>query len=201
MIGTLTELDTSLLIWIHTHVQNGFFDWLMPIAREKWTWLPLYVLLLAFLLMNFGKRGALWILLLVFTIALTDTVSSKVIKYEVKRLRPCHTEQVAPQLNQLVSCGGYYSFTSSHAANHFAMATFLWMTLGLLIRKWRWLFFFWAGLIAFAQVYVGVHFPLDVIAGGLLGICIGGMIAWYYRYRWKPWSILPEEPVTAADGN
>ena len=70
-------------------------------------------------------------------------------------------------------CGAGYSFTSSHAANHFAVATFLIMTIGQIlpkIKKWLWL---WAASIALAQVYVGVHFPLDVLAGGILGVVLG----------------------------
>src|SRR5690606_14684947 len=160
MIGTLVDWDTNLLIWIHQNLHNPVLDWLMPVLREKWTWLPFYIFLLAFLLFNFGSRTWLWALMFVFAIGLSDSISSKVIKYQVKRIRPCHTTQVAARLDVLVPCGGYYSFTSSHSANHFAMAAFLWFTLGIYMRRWRWLFWVWAAGIAFAQVYVGVHYPL-----------------------------------------
>ena len=199
MLQTLVGWDAQVLIWIHTHLHNSFLDWLMPILREQWTWLPLYIFLIAFMLMNFGKRGGLWILMFIFTIALCDTTSSKVIKYNVKRLRPCHTEQVAPKLDLLISCGGQYSFTSSHATNHFGMAAFIWLTLGMRYRRVRWPIMIWAGMVAFAQVYVGVHYPLDILGGGLLGLLLGSAVAWYYRKRLGPWSILPHmggQPAT-----
>ena len=191
MIGALTNLDTSVLWWIHAH-HNSALDWLMPVVRDKWTWLPAYLFLLAFMLMNFGRRGAVWVLFFIFSIVVSDLASSRLIKYHVKRLRPCHTEHVAERLDMLVSCGGKYSFTSSHACNHFAMAAFIFFTLGVLFRRIRWPVMGWAALIAFAQVYVGVHYPLDVIAGGLLGTMIGGLIAWYYRHSLHAWAILPD---------
>lgn len=190
MLQSLLSLDTDLLLLIHKYLHNEFFDWLMPVLRAKWTWLPLYVFLLAFMLMNFGRRGGLWVLFFIFTLALSDTVSSKAIKYEVKRPRPCQLEMVATQLHVLVPCGGGYSFTSSHASNHFAMATFLFFTLGRMIRRIRWPAMIWAASIAFAQVYVGVHYPVDVLAGGVLGALIGWGIAWYYNKRLHHWSIL-----------
>ncbi len=189
MLTALLHLDTSLLVWIHTHLHNPFFNWLMILVRNKWTWLPLYVFIVAFMFFNFGKRGGLWILFFIFTIALSDTVSSKVIKYSVKRPRPCHVEQVSEQLDLLVSCGGQYGFVSSHASNHFAMAAFIWLTLGRIFRRIRWPVFLWAGLIAFAQVYVGVHYPLDILAGGILGYAIGWVIAWYYKWRMGRWGV------------
>jgi undecaprenyl-diphosphatase len=161
----------------------------MPILRDKWTWLPLYVFLLVFMLMNYGKRGGVWLLFFIFTVALADLSNSRLIKYQVKRFRPCHTEHVAEKMHVLISCGGKYSFTSSHAANHFAMAAFIFFTLGGLFRKIRWPIMIWASLIAFAQVYVGVHYPFDVIGGGLLGILLGGATAWYYRFGVPAWSI------------
>jgi undecaprenyl-diphosphatase len=76
-------------------------------------------------------------------------------------------------------CSGGFSFTSSHAANHFGLAMFLFMSLIPLFKKYTWLFFIWAGIISYAQVYVGVHYPLDVLAGAMIGLVVGklnGMI-------------------------
>lgn len=189
MLEQLLQLDADLIIWVHRHLHNAFLDSVMVLIRNKWTWLPLYVFLLAFILFNFGKRGGLWILFFIFSIALSDTVSTKVIKYQVQRVRPCHTELVSKELQMLVPCGGQYGFVSSHASNHFTMATFLFFTLGRIFRRIRWPLIIWALCIAIAQVYVGVHYPLDVIAGGILGALIGWGIAWYYNTRLKNWSI------------
>ena len=190
MLSTLLALDADLLIWIHTHLHNAFLDWLIPLLRSKWTWLPLYVFLAAFVLINYGKRGGLWILFFVFAIIVSDTISTRLIKDQVERLRPCHTQGVVEHLHMLVSCGGQYGFCSSHAANHFTMAAFIVFTLGRSFRKIRWPLWIWAALIAFAQVYVGVHYPLDVVVGAGLGLLIGWVIAWYYRRISMDWSVL-----------
>lgn len=189
MLESLLAFDTAILTWIHGHLHNPFFDWLMPILRNKTTWIPLYVFLAAFMLFNFHKRAWLWMLFFVFAIVLSDTVSTRVFKYRFQRLRPCHTELVGSRITPLVPCGGRYGFVSSHAANHFAMAAFFFFTLGHRLRRARWPVMIWAGTIAFAQVYVGVHYPLDVVAGAALGLIFGWGLAWYYSIRLQHWSI------------
>ncbi len=151
----------------------------MPLLREKKNWIPLYVFLAFLLFKKWENKKAFLILIFAFlTIGVSDMTSSKIIKPFVERPRPCHTFEEGKDLRLLVNCGGGYSFTSSHATNHFAIGTFL----GLIFLTYyeRSLFFFlaWAGVISFAQVYVGVHYPLDVFFGGLLGVGIG-----YSLYR------------------
>jgi undecaprenyl-diphosphatase len=108
------------------------------------------------------------------TVYLTDFVSSGIMKHAFIRLRPCNVAEYSSWIHVLV---GYRpqssSFTSSHAANHFGIAMFLFMTLKARFKKWPAFLFFWAFLISFAQVYVGVHYPLDIIAGAVIGIVIG----------------------------
>ncbi|MBK8699845.1 MAG: phosphatase PAP2 family protein [Saprospiraceae bacterium] len=99
----------------------------------------------------------------------------------------------------LVRCGSGYSFTSSHATNHFAIATFLSFSLGTFLRKVRTPLFTWAGVISLAQVYVGVHFPLDVLCGGLLGFSVGLFWAWVFmRYYGHILHNRHHFPTTAA---
>ena len=107
------------------------------------------------------------------TIGISDFISSKIIKPTIERPRPCHENSTIKNVRLLVGCGGGYSFTSSHATNHFAIATFLGLVLLPLFRFSFPLFLAWAGSISYAQVYVGVHFPLDVISGGIVGFLIG----------------------------
>lgn len=185
MLEIILEADANLLVWIHQQVHPEWLDSWVPLLREKWLWIPVYIFLIGFMAFNFKGRGWIWVALMLVTVGFTDTLSSKVIKKSVQRLRPCHVEEVATNLDLLIPCGGKYSFTSSHAANHFGIAFFFIFTLGAVVRKWRWLALLWAGAICFAQVYVGVHYPLDILGGALLGLLIGGVVAWYFNGRWK----------------
>jgi membrane-associated phospholipid phosphatase len=174
MMETLLQWDTSLFHWINQGWSNPVFDFLLPAARNKYVWTPLYVLCLGWIVFNHSIRQSAWILFFaIASIFASDTISSKFIKYQVKRLRPCHEQQMEPPVIERVSCGGGYSFTSSHAANHFCLAAFLVTLFGAYMRRWKYLWWAWAAMIALAQVYVGLHYPLDVIGGALLGIIIG----------------------------
>ncbi len=167
----IIKWDISLFEFINHDLSNGFFDMLLPWLREPLFWVPFYIFLISFVFFNFGKKAYWFVIFVILTAASADLISSRAIKKTIKRIRPCNTEML--QIVERVHCGAGYSFTSSHAANHFAVATFLIMTIGQIlpkIKKWLWL---WAASIALAQVYVGVHFPLDVLAGGILGVVLG----------------------------
>lgn len=178
MLETLVEYDKMLFHWINGVWHHDFLDFILPYWRNKKTWIPFYVFLLLWIVKERGLK-TFWILLLIgVTIALADQVSSQWIKKTVERIRPCHDESLKAVRN-LVPCGGGYSFTSSHATNHFALA----MQLFLLFRlDWKnsflVLLFIWAGLVAYSQVYVGVHYPLDVTMGAFLGCSLAWIVYW-----------------------
>lgn len=175
-LTTLYEIDYELFHFINSGCQNFIFDWLLPILREKKTWIPLYLFLFAFLLINFGKKGLYVAMAMALTVGLADITSSHVIKKTVKRLRPCHILIKEGQMELRAKCGSGYSFPSSHAANHFAMGVFLGLVFG---KRWRWVKWaglIWAAAISFSQVYVGVHFPFDILIGGLLGSFIAYLV-------------------------
>jgi membrane-associated phospholipid phosphatase len=175
-LAQLLQLDTSLFSLINGTWRNDVFDLIMPILREKLTWIPLYVALLVWISWHYRQRAYVLILALVLTAGISDTLSSRVVKPGVQRLRPCNDPQLSSQVVLLVPCGSGYSFTSSHAANHFALAAFLFFALGHLQRRTRWLWWAWAASIAYAQVYVGVHYPLDVLMGAGLGTALGMLV-------------------------
>lgn len=173
MIEHVLALDYQLFKIVNSYCSNGFFDVVMPFIRNKFFWAPLYGFIVAYLVYNKGNQAFKIILFAVFTIALSDQLSSSVIKPLLQRERPCNDISFVIQygLRLLVGCGSGYSFPSSHAANHFAFALFF-----LQLFKDKRLYalgIFWASLVCFAQVYVGVHYPVDIFAGSVLGIFIG----------------------------
>ena len=174
MIEQLLAFDRHLFRIINNEWSNPFFDWLMPWLRNAEMWYPLYLFLILLVLINFKKTGWIWLLFAAGTIWLCNFVSADILKEHIVRLRPCNEPSFSGWIHVLV---GYrpqsYSFVSSHAANHFGMAAFFFLTLKNHFKVWPVLFFLWAFSISFAQVYVGVHYPLDVACGGLIGILIG----------------------------
>ena len=153
---------------------NPFFDVLMPFARYPMNWAPLYLFIISFVLLNFKNKGAWWLLFFVATVAISDMAGNYIFKIPIGRPRPCGDPSFFDHVRLLVkSCGASRSFISNHASNHFAMATFFFITFRDMLKKWAWIGFAWAALISYAQVYVGVHYPLDIIAGGLFGFLIG----------------------------
>jgi undecaprenyl-diphosphatase len=177
MNDLLTQLiakDHALFSNINGKWTNPFFDGLMPWLRHSNNWIPLYVVLLSFLIYKWGKNSWKWLVLVGVNVTLTDQISSHLFKPYFHRLRPCADPELMQQTRLLLDhCSGGFSFTSSHAANHFGIAVFLVVTLQPLLKNYRYLFLIWAAIIAYAQVYVGVHFPLDIFVGAIIGIIVG----------------------------
>ncbi len=198
MLDFLQQLDEKLFFFINHKLHLSYFHGLMPYWRSAYFWIPAYLFLANFLTINYKRRG--WILLLAsaMTVSVSDMVSSHLIKKTVKRERPCQNATIRPHVRLLVRCGGGYSFTSSHAANHFSLAFFLIYTLFWKEktknlheskvskrRLWHYLLMLWAASIGLGQIYVGIHYPLDVLCGSLLGIGIGWSSAYLFR-RFMP---------------
>ncbi len=161
----LKEIDLWLFHFINSDMSGAMTDFLMPIITNKYTWLPAFILLLVYLLWRGGVRGRITFILLLVGIVASDQISSSLLKPFFDRLRPCHT---LSEINLLVSCGVGKSFPSSHSANSFMAATILfWYK-----SSWGKYVFSIAGLIAISRVFVGVHYPLDILAGAVLGITI-----------------------------
>lgn len=186
MLETLQHWDAAFFQFINGTLGNPFFDAVLPWCRERFFWAPVYLFVVAFSLLNFGRRGWLIIFGLVLAVGMTDFTSSTFVKKNAQRLRPCNDPSMVDRLELRVPCGSGYSFTSSHAANHFAAAVFLISVFGGLSRRLKPIALSWAGLIAFSQVYVGVHYPGDVICGALLGAVIGWWAGTLYKRMGGP---------------
>jgi membrane-associated phospholipid phosphatase len=169
--------------WINHGLSNGLFDVVMPWIREKLVWIPLYIFIIGLSIKKFGWKAVWVVLFALLSVAAADLLSAKVLKPWIMRPRPCHA-LVQDVILRVDSCGGAYGFVSSHATNHFAMAMFFIFVFRRPSNKqFVYLFFLiWAGLISFAQVYVGVHYPFDVLLGALLGLLIGYGAGWGYLY-------------------
>ncbi len=172
----IIDFDKWLFLQINQKGTNKFLDWLMPALREPTNWIPLYIFLFLFVILCFGKKGWWLTLYAIIIVAITDSISSRIFKPLIGRLRPCNDPSFSSNVRLLVGCGNNGSFTSSHAANHFGLAMFLFLTFRSFIGNWAYVFFIWAAAISYAQVYVGVHYPIDVLGGTILG-CIVGWIA------------------------
>jgi len=182
ILSRLKDLDMQCFIKVNVDWTGAFGDCFMPLMRDQRVWYPLYFLLLLYVAVKFRWKALPFILLGVVTVALSDVISSHLLKEFIGRIRPCHEEQLVGIMKLRVGyCPNSGSFTSSHAVNHFSLATFFYLTLRPYFKRRALLFFLWAALIAYAQVYVGVHYPGDVLCGAILGVLIGIGTAYFFK--------------------
>lgn len=181
MLEELLHLDLDLFLRVHRGFSSSFLDWLLPLMRNRFFWAPLYLFIIIFCIREYKKQGLYIVAGLLLTFAIGDLVASRIIKPAVARVRPCNDSHIAQHIIHRVHCGSGFSFPSAHATNHFALAVFL---IGVFYSKWKPILpiaLGWAFIISFAQVYVGVHYPLDTFAGALLGLLIGCFTTQLYR--------------------
>ncbi|HVY74573.1 MAG TPA: phosphatase PAP2 family protein [Puia sp.] len=185
----IIEIDQWLFHQINQVWVNPVFDHIFVFIRQAELWVPFYLFLLVLALVNFGKKGIWWSATLIMTVIISDLISSSVIKNLIFRFRPCRNPELADQVRLLANyCPQSSGFTSSHACNHFTMAVFIFITLKS-TGSWRWLLFLWAFSISYAQVYVGVHFPIDITGGALVGSLIGYSMSVFFRKQFGPLSL------------
>ncbi|MDA3816706.1 MAG: phosphatase PAP2 family protein [Prolixibacteraceae bacterium] len=170
MFEWLNQIDTQFFLSLNG-AASPFFDRFFAFFTSKETWYPLYILLM-FLIVRKYKMQSLWVILFfIVLIVLSDQISG-LIKDLVGRLRPTHEPLLEGLVHNPTKSGGYYSFLSSHATNSFALAV---LTGFVSQRKRLWIaFLLWAAVTSYSRVYVGVHYPFDIICGAILGV----LIAW-----------------------
>ncbi len=181
----LFDLDRGPWFALHVNWRSPLLDAVMPYIRNQFLWAPLYLFLLIMLPLNFGKRGWIWLLGFLLCFALADISSGHFLKHWIQRVRPCNEPLLAQYVHLIVPRSSGWSFPSSHAANHFALGTFCAVTFHHRLR-WLWpLPMLWALAVGYAQIYVGVHYPADVLGGALLGCLIGAGVALAFNRKWR----------------
>lgn len=179
MIEIISQ-DKEVFLYLN-NLGSTEYDSLWKIISGKFSWIPLYACLLYLLYKNYCPKQLLYILLfLVLGMVASDQLSN-VFKYGFERLRPCHDPTLTPYM-RVVECGGKFGFYSAHASNTFLLASFL---SPLLKKKYGFLpavLFVWATIVAYSRIYLGVHFPLDILMGASMGMLIGS-IAVYLAQR------------------
>jgi undecaprenyl-diphosphatase len=167
------DADRKIFHFINDTLSTPWLNDVMIFVRDDKTWIPVYIILLVFFIRRTKPFFIKIIILTIFTFIITDFISYAVLKPFIGRVRPCYDTSLNFSVNHLISCGGRFSMPSNHASNHFGLSTFLFLVIkNTTGKRWYWLWL-WALLIGFAQVYVGVHFPGDIIAGALFGILTG----------------------------
>jgi len=194
ILQSLEKIDRSLFELINHDATAPFLDPVMSLLRNPDTWIPLYVFMAFWSVIRLKKVDWLFVLCTLITFAFTDSVTAFVFKPLFERLRPCAEPALTGIVRVLDGCGGIYSFPSNHAANHFGLAAFWFGAIYLMTgKRWYWLWI-WAFLVCYAQVYVGKHYPGDILAGAVFGICTGiltyRLFFWLQRFIQKK---LPEK--------
>ena len=171
MFRWLLEFDKKIFLYLNG-IHSAEWDTFMVWITGNVLWIPLYVFLLS-MIIYWGRPYSFifTILFLAIAVGLSDYISV-IIKNLVERPRPSHNSEITHLVHIVNNYrGGRYGFVSSHAANVFAAASFL--THQFKHYKWNLLLFGWATLVSYSRIYLGVHYPLDIICGATLGILIG----------------------------
>jgi undecaprenyl-diphosphatase len=174
---TLIAIDKQLFFLINGW-HSPFWDFIMFWLSDKLIWIPLYVVFLMLLIRYYKWQTVIIMLFVAILMTLSDQISVDLFKNIFHRLRPCHDPEMSGLVHLVKDrCGGQYGFVSSHATNHFAIAVFLVFFLGSKMRYFTPLVLFWAAIIGYSRIYLGAHFPGDVICGALLGSTLGVVLA------------------------
>ncbi|HOK51438.1 MAG: phosphatase PAP2 family protein [Bacteroidales bacterium] len=180
MLNILNQFDTQLFLWLN-QLHAPWLDPIMWFFSLTKVWIPFYLLLAGWIVYYYRRMS--WVILIAIglNIFLSDRISSGIIKPAVCRLRPSHEPSLQHRVHIVNDYrGGKYGFVSSHAANSFALAMFL----SLLFKRRRWiiLFFLWAFLVSYSRIYLGVHYPGDIVGGALVGIGCSLIVFWGLRH-------------------
>ena len=174
MFNKLKSLDTDLMIFLN-NLGSEQFDFLWLAITNKYTWIPfyLYLIYLYFNSVKLKPKSIFVFFVVIGLMILFTDQSSNLSKQYFQILRPCHDEEIYGLIRVVKeSCGGLYGFFSAHAANSFALASFFYFSFKSFSSNFKYLFL-WAIVVSYSRIYIGVHFPADVIFGLFFGMFLG----------------------------
>lgn len=174
MLDWLDHVDKQIFLYLnsfHSPLSDQIWVWITNIP----SWIPLYLLLVFFIIKVFKKDSIYIIIGILLVILASDQTTSSFMKPFFGRLRPCHDPGIGHLVHVATKCGGQFGFASGHAANSFGIAMFFW----LVFRNYwsgTWLLFLWATIVATSRIMIGVHYPGDLLTGGLIGVFFGWLM-------------------------
>jgi undecaprenyl-diphosphatase len=178
MIEFLKNIDEALFLFlngIHNNIVDFFIYWI----TKKETWYPIYAIIFIWMTWKYKRRAIIPIIIVIVAITISDQFTSSFMKTFFERLRPCHEPTISHLVHIVDGCGGQFGFASSHASNSFTLTTLLYLFFKPNLR-YTLILFIWAVLVSYSRVYVGVHYPGDVIVGGIIGYLIAVILFFLY---------------------
>lgn len=180
----IIELDEEFFLYLHNLGTDNWDNFWLTITHPN-TWIPFYIFFVILCWVQFGWKRMLLIVVTMSLIILCSDQFTNLLKHSIERFRPCRDEDLYPLMRapkEGFPCGGRYGFTSAHASNHFAYAVFIGLVFWQKKHYILYLLLIWAAMIAYSRIYVGVHFPLDIFFGSLVGISFALLFWKLYLY-------------------
>ena len=185
MLDLILEYDHKLFLWLN-NLGNESFDWFWMLMTNKLFNFFVYSIALIYLLKKTDIKSLISMILFLSILILISDQTSNLFKNFFERLRPCHDEQISSYMRLVKdSCGGFYSFFSAHASNSFSLASFFFFVYYKIIQRKIILFFVLASLVSYSRVYIGVHYPLDIITGSIFGFFSGFILFKFWIFSLK----------------
>lgn len=171
LLEFLDQVDKELLLFLHRQ-SSPLLDVLWAGITEKYNWIPLYLVLIIALFRQFGWQAMYSVIAVILLVIVSDQITSSFMKPFFGRYRPCHDPEIGHLVRIVTKCGGSFGFVSSHASNSFSVTTFF-ILLFSRTHRYAWWLLIWPLLFSYSRIYLGVHYPLDVLGGALVGIILG----------------------------